>query len=150
MTLGIINITKREVVNKKNINIKLLIFRLDKISKGINFWTVDNKNKIQREDLLMMEINQPWNGAAPNFIIILIINMTLFELKKKNVKVSLSKQIIEAHLCNKKYFIAFSRANPGSLDIMGRNIIMFISKQIHIRKYDVVLIDIIIVTNNMK
>ena len=91
MTLGIINITKREVVNKKNINTKLLIFRLDKISKGINFWTVDNKNKIQREDLLMMEINQPWNGAAPNFIIILIINMILFELKKKNVKVSLSK-----------------------------------------------------------
>ena len=64
------------------------MFKLDKINKGINFWTVDSKNKIHKEDLLIIEINQPWNGADPNFIIILRISKSLFELKKKNAKVN--------------------------------------------------------------
>ena len=61
--------------------------KLDKMNKGINFWIVDNKNKIHKDDLLIIEINQPWNGADPNFIIILKISKRLFELKKKKEKV---------------------------------------------------------------
>ena len=87
MTLGIINITNKEVINKKNIIREFLIFKLDKMNKGINFWIVDNKNKIHKDDLLIIEINQPWNGADPNFIIILKISKRLFELKKKKEKV---------------------------------------------------------------
>ena len=87
MTLGIINTTNKEVINKKNIIREFLIFKLDKMNKGINFWIVDNKNKIHKDDLLIIEINQPWNGADPNFIIILKISKSLFELKKKKEKV---------------------------------------------------------------
>lgn len=87
MTLGIINTTNKEVINKKNIIREFLIFKLDKMNKGINFWIVDNKNKIHKDDLLIIEINQPWNGADPNFIIILKISKRLFELKKKKEKV---------------------------------------------------------------
>lgn len=87
MTLGIINTTNKEVINKKNIIREFPIFKLDKMNKGINFWIVDNKNKIHKDDLLIIEINQPWNGADPNFIIILKISKRLFELKKKKEKV---------------------------------------------------------------
>lgn len=61
--------------------------KLDKMNKGMSFWIVDNKNKIHKDDLLIIEINQPWNGADPNFIIILKISKRLFELKKKKEKV---------------------------------------------------------------
>merc|ERR1712198_481710 len=57
------------------------------MNKGINFCIVDNKNKIHKDDLLIIEINQPWNGADPNFIIILKISKRVFELKKKKEKV---------------------------------------------------------------
>lgn len=87
MTLGIINTTNKEVINKKNIIREFSIFKLDKMNKGINFWIVDNKNKIHKDDLLIIEINQPWNGADPNFIIILKISKRVFELKKKKEKV---------------------------------------------------------------
>ena len=87
MTLGIINTTNKEVINKKNIIRGFPMVKLDKMNKGINFWIVDNKNKIHKDDLLIIEINQPWNGADPNFIIILKISKRLFELKKKKEKV---------------------------------------------------------------
>ena len=50
ITLGIINITNKEVINKKNIIISFLMFKLDKINKGINFWTVDSKKKFIKKN----------------------------------------------------------------------------------------------------
>ena len=44
-----------------------------KIIKGINFWIVDKKIRMNKELDFKIEINQIWNGTIPNFIKILKI-----------------------------------------------------------------------------
>jgi len=118
------------------------------IIKGKTFWTVDNKNKIQIEQLFKIEINQPWKGAAPNLKnkAILLKKMNLFLINKQKIKPN--KKIIEAHLWIIKYFIVFSNATPVSDDITGKKANIFISKHNHIIKEELDLI--IIITASIK
>ena len=76
----------------------------------------------------------------PSFISIdIIINRyKLFIcLKKKN----LSKNTTEAHLWIKKYFIEFSSSILILEEIIGKNLNIFSSKLIHIKKLELILKD---------
>jgi len=123
---------------------------LTMINKGRIFWTVDSKNKIQIEHLFKIEINHPWNGAAPN----LKNRAALFRIIKllpiNKQKITPNKKIIEAHLWMTKYFIVFSNATPDSDDITGKKANMFISKHNHIIKEELELIIIITAIINIK
>jgi len=115
-----------------------------KIIKGINFWIVDKKIRMNKELDFKIEINQIWNGTIPNFIKILKIIkiLKLFNniLEKKN----LIKKIIEAHLWIRKYFIEFSISIFSLYEKIGKNLNMFNSRLNHIKNLELTLIDIII------
>jgi len=57
---------------------------------------------------------------------------------------------IEAHLWTKKYFIVFSRAKPGSEDMIVRNANMLSSRHAHIIKGEATLMAIIITITKIK
>jgi hypothetical protein len=67
---------------------KDLLGRVLKISKGINFCTVDSKNIIANEVEVITEINQPWKGAIPSFRVIAkaIITAIMFHCIKALTK----------------------------------------------------------------
>ena len=115
-----------------------------RIIKGINFWIVDKKIRMNKELDFKIEINQIWNGTIPNFIKILKIIkiLKLFNniLEKKN----LIKKIIEAHLWIRKYFIEFSISIFSLYEKIGKNLNMFNSRLNHIKNLELTLIDIII------
>jgi len=112
-----------------------------KIIKGINFWIVDKKIRMNKELDFKIEINQIWNGTIPNFIKILKIIkiLKLFNniLEKKN----LIKKIIEAHLWIRKYFIEFSISIFSLYEKIGKNLNMFNSRLNHIKNLELTLID---------
>ena len=117
---------------------------LFKITNGINFWIDDNINKIFKDLVFKIEINHEWNGLTPNLINILII-IKIFKVliiisKKKN----LNKNITDANLWTKKYFIEFSISIFSLVEIIGKNLSIFNSSLIHIIKLELNLIDIII------
>ena len=117
---------------------------LFKITNGINFWIDDNINKIFKDLVFKIEINHEWNGLTPNLINILII-IKIFKVliiisKKKN----LNKNITDANLWIKKYFIEFSISIFSLVEIIGKNLSIFNSSLIHIIKLELNLIDIII------
>ena len=117
---------------------------LFKITNGINFWIDDNINKIFKDLVFKIEINHEWNGLTPNLINILII-IKIFKVliiisKKKN----LNKNITDANLWIKKYFIEFSISMFSLVEIIGKNLSIFNSSLIHIIKLELNLIDIII------
>ena len=117
---------------------------LFKITNGINFWIDDNINKIFKDLVFKIEINHEWNGLIPNLINILII-IKIFKVliiisKKKN----LNKNITDANLWIKKYFIEFSISIFSLVEIIGKNLSIFNSSLIHIIKLELNLIDIII------
>ena len=123
---------------------------LFKITNGINFWIDDNINKIFKDLVFKIEINHEWNGLTPNLINILII-IKIFKVliiisKKKN----LNKNITDANLWIKKYFIEFSISIFSLVEIIGKNLSILISKLIHIINLELNLIAIIIDRNIKK
>ena len=135
------------VINNNHLY-KFIIFII--INKGKIFWIVDNKNKTQIEHLFKIEINQPWKGEAPSFTNIanLFIIINLFLINKQ--KITPNKKIMEAHLWIIKYFIVFSKAIPGSEDMIGKKANIFISRHSHIMNEELELINIIIAVINTK
>jgi len=108
---------------------------------GIIFWTVDNNNSTNRVNDLESLKNHPWNGAAPNLIIILatptvsnikfvfIIDTRIVEINK-----------IDAILWTKKYFIELSIGEYSLEVINGKNLNIFNSKLSHIITLELLLI----------
>ena len=120
---------------------KIILF---KITKGINFWTDDSINKIFKDLVFKIEINHEWNGLTPNLTNILIIIKTFKVLSIISKKKNLNKNMTDANLWIKKYFIEFSISIFSLVEIMGKNLSIFNSSLIHIIKLELNLIDIII------
>ena len=135
----------KNVKTLKNIiiyKISNFMLKLDKIIKGIIFWILDRMIKINKDLVFKIEMNQIWKGVTPNFIKILkIINIYILFKNKFNKK-NLIKKITEAHLWIKKYFIEFSISICSFEEIIGKNLIIFNSNNIHMRKLEFTLSEI--------
>lgn len=134
----------------KNINkVKNLILIFLIIIRGIIFWTEERRIKIYKELVFKIEINHTWKGATPNFINILIIiriYILFIYVKKKNLR----RKIIEAQLWTKKYFIEFSNSIDNLDEMIGKNLNIFNSRLIHIKKFELILKEKTIDINNKK
>ena len=71
-------------------------------------------------------------------------------LISKFIKKNLIKKMIEAHLWIKKYFIEFSISIYSFEEIIGKNLNIFNSNNIHIRKFEFILKEIKIEINIKK
>ena len=99
-----------------------------KTINGINFCSVENKNRNFQDVVLIILKNHPWKGKTPNFISMLkrITICTKNNFKEKTVKANKNQR--EAILWTKKYFILFSSSYSSLLKVIkGKNINIFSS-----------------------
>jgi len=127
---------KKILILRKNID-----FKLEKIIiRGIIFWKVHKKNKIHIFTDFNNEINHIWKGAAPNFINIAnILKKKKKLLEKKILSKVANKNNAEDKLWIKKYFIVFSNILFPLNDIRGKNLNIFISREIQSISLDLLL-----------
>ena len=117
------------------------------MTRGPIFWTVDKKNKVLKETVLIKFKNHPWNGAAPSFTISLKkaslkrLHLIVRDLADEKMK------RIDASPWTKKYFTLLSIRYWASKDLrMGINLNMFSSIPTHIPRKELDLNIIMILT----
>ena len=136
---GILNSTTREDVQILNITkLKDELNHL-KMIRGIIFCAVLINSSTHRSQVFKIEINHECRGAAPNLRRTLIRDKYIISdqsIKDKKLPI---RNIVDAHLCTKKYFIGFSSKLIFLLAIIGRNLNILNSRLTHNMKIELLL-----------